>query len=64
MADHKCLKVTIEFDDEILVADGEEAQKWHEGVRGLAGCCFVHRNEFPDIKWKHPEKTNNTQGES
>jgi hypothetical protein len=62
MADHKCLKVTIEFEDEILVADGEEAQKWHDAVLGMAGCCHAHGNDFPPIKWKHPDKIDKPQG--
>lgn len=58
MPNHKCLKVTVEFEDEILIVEGDEAQKWHDGVQSMAGCCYAHRNEFPKVDWKHQEKIN------
>ncbi len=55
----KILKVTIEYDDRILVAEGEEAERWHSNNQGVVALAYVHgMNAFDSnlVKWQVIEK--------
>lgn len=54
----KIKKVTIEFDDKIMMLEGEEAEKWSEHNSALASLAYTHNMNLFDldpvkwIKWK------------
>lgn len=55
----KILKVTVEYDDKICIAEGEEAVKWLDNGRSIAVLACVHgMNAFDSnlVKWQVIEK--------
>ena len=53
MGKSKCVRVEIEREDGTGIRlTGEEAIKWDEYVSGLAGCCYAHGQQGPDLKWE------------
>ena len=55
----KILKVTIEYDDKIMIAEGVEAERWSENCSSVAIIAQVHgMNAFNSnpVKWERIEK--------
>jgi hypothetical protein len=44
-------KVTLEFDNEVLTIDGEEAKKWSAANDMVAGLAWNHGFPYPEIAW-------------
>ncbi len=55
----KLLKVTLEYDDEIMTIDGKEAEKWNHCNTVLATLAYAHgMNPFDayPVKWTIEKK--------
>jgi hypothetical protein len=53
----KILKVTIEFENEILSVEGSEAEKWNERISVAES--LLHTRSYitaPQINWKRESK--------
>ena len=55
----KILKVTIEYDDKIYIAEGKEAQKWYDSDNIAVVLAYSNRKDtfvLNSIKWQVIEK--------
>ena len=55
----KILKVTIEYENKIMIVEGEEAEKWQKNNESVVAIAYVHgMNAFDSnpIKWRVVEK--------
>lgn len=51
----KIIKVTIEYEDKIYIAEGKDAQSWSDHVGGISTLAFVHGQKGWD-QWTRIEK--------
>lgn len=54
--DEKIIKVTMEFENEIVEVSGEDAQRWLEWVNGALGFVQVRGQPSPEIKFTKTKK--------
>ena len=55
----KIIKVTLEFDDKIMVIEGLEAEKWDKHCTAVGTLAYTHgMNPFDDdpVKWQTTDK--------
>ena len=52
----KLIKVIFEYEDEIRVLEGNDAQKWIDTINGQCVFNFVHGIKFPKFNWKVSKK--------
>ncbi len=43
----KCIKVTLEYENIILIAEGENAEKWDKNIQGVNGLLVSRPNMNP-----------------
>jgi hypothetical protein len=53
----KIIKVTIEYEDKIYIAEGEDAESWSKYVDGMSGIAMVH-GDIGWNQWTKVEKKN------
>jgi len=48
---HKLEKILYEYDDELRVLSGKDAEKWRSAMDDVMFCYHNHGNVFPKFKW-------------
>ena len=59
---NRLLRVTLEYDDEILMVEGPDAELWESGVAAQAVMSEVHGGGFPKLNWKRVPKHTKRRG--
>ena len=51
----KIIRVVVEYDDKILIAEGKEAEEWLSRVNSMETLYFTHAG-YKDFKWTRVEE--------